>query len=150
MKKHTTSFHVDVPLEVAFAYMADPATTMPAMSKMELIHETPEHIGTVYRYEERFLGLRFTGLFVVTEFVENERIKGEFSGGLEEGEGLWTFEPVDSGTDVTVEPDFRVRIPVVGRLATRLMMRAFEGTWVPALKTEMKEYAETRVAETAP
>jgi carbon monoxide dehydrogenase subunit G len=150
MRKYTTSFHVEVPPAVAFAYMADPTTTMPAMSDMELIHETPTRIGTVYRYEERFLGRRFTGLFVVTDCVENERIKGEFSGGLEEGEGLWTFERAGAGTQVTVESDFRVRIPIVGRLATRLMMRASRRTWVPALKAEMEKYAETHATKTAP
>lgn len=58
MAKYTRQFHVDVPPAVAFAYMTDPTTDMPGM-KMDLIRETPDHIGTVYRYEERFLGMRF-------------------------------------------------------------------------------------------
>jgi carbon monoxide dehydrogenase subunit G len=149
MAKYTTSFHVDVPPAVAFAYMTDTTTTMPAMSKMELIHETPNKIGTVYRYEERFLGMRFTGLFVITEYVENKRIKGEFSGGLEEGSGTWTFKRAAGGTEITVEPDFRIRIPIIGPLATRLMMRTNRMTWIPALKKEMRRYAETHATKTA-
>jgi carbon monoxide dehydrogenase subunit G len=143
MKKYTTRFHVDVPPAMAFGYLADPATAMPGMSKMELIHETPDRVGSVYRYEERFLGMRFAGLFVVVEYVEDEHIKGEFSGGFEEGQGTWTFEPAAGGTDVTVESRFRVRIPIVGGLAARLMMRVSGKRWVPILKQEMEKYART-------
>jgi hypothetical protein len=146
MKEYTTRFHVDVPPAAAFAYMVDPATTMPGMSRMVLISGTPDRVGSVWRYEERFLGMRFTGLFVVTEYVEDERIAGEFSGGLEEGRGAWTFEPADAGADVTIRSRFRLRIPLVGPLATRLMMRANETRWAPILKKEMEEYARTTFA----
>jgi carbon monoxide dehydrogenase subunit G len=149
MKKYTTSFHVDVPPATAFAYMADPTTTMPGMSKMEVVHETPDGVGSVWRYEERFLGMRFRGLYVVTEYVENKRIKIEFSGGLEVGEGMWTFEPAAGGTDVTIESRFRVRIPIVGPFATRLMMRSTETRWVPILKKEIEKYATAHTTKTA-
>jgi hypothetical protein len=141
MKKYTTRFHVDVPPATAFAYLMD-TTTMPGMN-MEVVHETADRIGSVFRYEERFLGLRFRGLFVVVELVENERLHGEFSGGLEEGEGIWTFEAADGGTDVTVESDFRVRIPIVGRAAAALMMRFYRTSWVPTLRKAMEAYART-------
>lgn len=149
MAKHTYSFHVEVPPSMAFAYMTDPTTTMPSMDKMELIHETPDKIGTVYRYEERFLGMRFTGLFVITEYVENKRMGGQFAGSLEEGMGLWTFKRAAGGTEITVEPDFRIRIPIVGSLATRLMMSTNRMTWIPPLKKEMKKYAETHAKKAA-
>jgi carbon monoxide dehydrogenase subunit G len=142
MKKYTTRFHVDVPPATAFAYLVDPETSMPGMS-MEVIHETTDGLGSVWRYEERFLGMRFTGIFVVTEYVKNKRIKGEYSGGLEQGEGMWTFKRAAGGTDVTVESRFRVRIPIVGGLAARLMMRSTETRWVPILKKEMETYALT-------
>jgi carbon monoxide dehydrogenase subunit G len=150
MKEYTTTFHVDVPPAVAFAFLKDPTTAMPGMSEMELIHGSPDEVGSVWRYEERFLGMGFTGLFVVVEYVENERIKGEFSGGLEEGAGIWTFEGAGGGTDVTVESSFRVRLPLVGGLAAGLMMRASQSRWVPALKEAMEEYAtEAHAAEAA-
>jgi carbon monoxide dehydrogenase subunit G len=149
MKTYTTRFHVDVPPATVFAYMMDPSTVMPGMEKMEPVHETPERIGSVYRYEERFLGMRFTGLFVIVELVENERIHGEFSGGLEVGEGVWSFAPADGGTDVRVESRFRLRIPLVGRPAAALMMR-FQGTsWVPILRKEMEAYGRRTNGPTA-
>jgi carbon monoxide dehydrogenase subunit G len=143
MKKYTTRFHVDVPPAMAFAYIKDPTSTMPGMSKMEVVHETPDGVGSTWRYEERFLGMRFTGLFVVTEYIENKRIKGEFSGGLEEGEGTWTFKRAAGGTDVTIESGFRIRIPIVGPLAGRLMMRSGQRRWIPTLQKEMEKYART-------
>jgi carbon monoxide dehydrogenase subunit G len=50
MKKYTTSFHVDVPPSTVFAYLKDPTTTMPGMSKVEVVHETPDGVGSVWRY----------------------------------------------------------------------------------------------------
>jgi carbon monoxide dehydrogenase subunit G len=143
MKKYTTSFHVDVPPATVFAYVKDPMSTMPGLSKVEVVHETPDGVGSVWRYEERFLGMRFTGLFVVTEYIENERIGIEFSGGLEVGEAMWTFERAADGTDVTIESRFRVRIPIVGPLAMRLMMGSSDTRWVPALQREIEQYAHT-------
>lgn len=143
MKKYTSRFHVDAPPAMVFDYMLDPSTAMPGMSEMEPIHETPDVLGSVYRYEERFLGMRFTGLFVITELVRNKRLKGEFSGGLEEGWGAWMFKGAHGGTDVTIESGFRVRLPIVGSLAARLMMRGNERIWVPQLKKQMEEYAHT-------
>jgi hypothetical protein len=143
MKTYTTRFHVDAPPATVFEYMIDPTTAMPGMSKMEVLLETPGFLGSVWRYEERILGMRFTGLFVITEFVRNKRLKGEFSGSLEEGSGVWMFKGVRGGTDVTIESSFRVRLPLVGPLAARLMMRGNEKVWLPKLKKEMEEYAHT-------
>lgn len=44
---------------------------------------------------------------------------------------------------MTIVSDFRVRIPMVGPLLTRLMLRFSETTWIPAMKKEMEEYAKT-------
>lgn len=141
MKKYTSHFHVDAPPTLVFDYMIDPSTAMPGMSKMEPVLETPDFVGSVFRYEERLLGMRFTGLFVITELIRNKRLKGEFSGALEEGSALWLFKGARGGTDVTIESSFRVRLPLVGPLATRLMMRGNESIWLPKLKKDMEEYA---------
>jgi carbon monoxide dehydrogenase subunit G len=143
MSKYTTHFHVDVPPAAVFAYLKDPTTTMPGMTKTEVIHEAPADVGTAYRYEERFLGMRFTGIFVITEHVPDERLTIEFSGALEDGTGTWTFEPAAGGTDVTIESDFRLRVPVLGPLAMRLMRRTNETRWLPILKKDIEKHART-------
>jgi carbon monoxide dehydrogenase subunit G len=134
---------VAVPPAAVFAYLKDPKTTMPALTKTEVIHEAPEDVGTAYRYEERFLGMRFTGIFVITEHVPDKRLTIEFSGALEEGRGTWTFEPSGEGTDVTIDSDFRLRIPILGDLAVRLMQRTNETRWLPDLTKQIEKHARS-------
>lgn len=141
MSKYTIRFNVDVPPAAVFAYLSDPKTTMPGLTETEVIHDAPEDVGTAYRYTERFLGMRFTGIFVVTEHVPDKRLKIEFSGALEEGAAVWSFEPADGGTDVTIDSDFRLRIPVFGPLAMRLMQRTSQTRWMPVLKKQIEQHA---------
>jgi carbon monoxide dehydrogenase subunit G len=143
MSKYTMHFNVAVPPAAVFTYLKDPKTTMPGLTKIEVIHEASEDVGTAYRYEERFLGMRFTGIFVITEHVPDKRLTIEFSGALEEGKATWTFEPSDEGTDVTIASDFRLRIPVLGGLAVRLMRRTNETRWLPALKEQIEKHARS-------
>ena len=37
-------------------------------------------------------------------------------------ESTWTFESADGGTDVTIEPKFETRIPVLNQIARRVLL----------------------------
>lgn len=149
MKRYTVKFHVDAPPERVFAYLVDPEGGLASDDDMrlELVKESPDGVGTTYRYEYRMLGMRSSGLCVFTEYVPNERVKMEFSMGPEmllfggPISSEWTCRPADGGTDVIVNPTFRTTIPVVNQVGRWFMMR----TWEKVSLAKAKAAIEQRV-----
>jgi uncharacterized protein YndB with AHSA1/START domain len=70
-------------------------------------------------------GVRLKGTTQTLEFVPNQRFVEETKGGLE-STLTWTFEPEDGGTRLTVETQYKVPIPVLGRMAEALIVRMNE------------------------
>jgi carbon monoxide dehydrogenase subunit G len=152
VKQYTQTFHVDVPPENAFAVVVDPEAQQSRFMKVEVVEETPDGVGTTLRYYYQVLGRRLGGgTYKYSEYVPGERFTWEFSGGvgmlLTGGpvSSTITFEPADGGTDVTIHPEFKTRIPVVNDLVRGIMMR----TWRRGLskwKVEIEERAKGRTA----
>jgi uncharacterized protein YndB with AHSA1/START domain len=148
MKEYTA--HFDAPPEMVFAAMLDPELQTGNSLRMEVVEETPDGVGSKYRFYFQVLGMRFgRGTYTYAEYVSGERIKMEFSGGgplmaLTGGpvSSLWIFEPADGGTDVTVRPEFKTRIPVVNQLARRMMMRSWQTRDIPRMKAEIEKRAK--------
>lgn len=148
MKKYTV--HVDAPPEAVFAAVLDPELQSGRSLKWEPVKETPDGVGSTFRYYYQVLGMRMGGgTFTFSEYVPNQRVKFEFS--LGGGEmllaggpvsSLWTFEPTDGGTDLTVQPEFKMRIPVVNHLARWMMMRSWRTKDIPRLKAEIEKRAK--------
>lgn len=153
MKRYTVKFHVDAPPERVFAYLVDPKGNMASNEdmRMELVKESPDGVGTTYRYETKMFGLRSSGLCVFTEYVPNERVKMEFSMGPEmllvggPLSSVWTCRPADGGTDVIVNPTFRTYLPVVNQVGRWFMLRS----WQKADLAKVKAEIEKRVPATA-
>ena len=67
-------------------------------------------------------GVRLKGSTRTLEFVPNQRFVEETKGGLE-SVLTWTFEPEDGGTRLTVATEYKVPIPVLGRMAEALILK---------------------------
>ena len=152
MKDYTATFHVDVPPEKVFATVVDPESQQSRFMKVEVVEETPDGVGTTLRYYYRLLGMRLGGgTYAYSEYVPGQRFKWEFSGGAEmvltggPVSSTWTFEPVDGGTDVTVCPEFKTRIPVVNHVARGIMMWSWRTRDLPRFKAEIETRAKVGV-----
>ena len=148
MKEYTA--HIDAQPETVFAAMLDPELQTRGSVRMEVLEETPDGVGSKFRYYFQVLGMRLgRGTYTYSEYVPGERVKLEFSGGgplmaLTGGPvtSLWIFEPADGGTDVTVKPEFKTRIPVVNQLARRMMMRSWQRRDIPRIRAEIEKRAK--------
>ncbi len=145
---YTQTLHLDVPPETAFAVAVDPEAQQGRFMKVEVVKETPEGVGTELRYFYRLLGMRLPGgSYTYSDYVPGKRFTWEFSGGPETlllggpVTSTITFEPADGGTDMTIEPEFRDRIPVVNPIARRGLM-LFWRMGLPKWKDEIEQRAK--------
>ena len=67
-------------------------------------------------------GMKFNGSSENTEVVQNERTVTESTGGID-STITWTFQPEDGGTNVTVEAEYKVPVPLLGKLAESVIVR---------------------------
>lgn len=145
MPTYTSTIHVDVPLEAAFAQLLELMMTPSGRTHYTLLEGPTDGLGTRFRYEYRMLGLRIGGTCTVSEYVRNERMAFQWRGperiavgGLL---GVWTFTPEDDGTKVTVQSIFEPKIPVLHPLAAKAMIRAFRKQELPEVKARMEEHS---------
>jgi carbon monoxide dehydrogenase subunit G len=67
-------------------------------------------------------GVRLEGHAEVIEYVPNERIvEREFNG--IQATMTWTYQPEDGGTRVNTDVEYEVPLPVLGKLAERVIVK---------------------------
>lgn len=142
---YTSTIHVDVPTEVAFAQVVELMMESSGRTKCTVLEAPPEGVGTRFRYEYRLLGVTIGGTCTLTEYRPHEKVTFAWHGperfavgGLR---GVWTFTADDGGTTITVRSSFDPRVPVLHPLAARAMIRGFRKAELPAMKAEIEARA---------
>jgi uncharacterized protein YndB with AHSA1/START domain len=150
--KYTQTLHLDVPPETAFAVAVDPEAQQSRFMKVEVVNETPDGVGTELRYYYQIFGMRLPGgTYKYSDYVPGKRFTWEFGSGVESllvggpVSSTITFQPAGDGTDMTVEPEFTNRIPVVNQVA-RTAMLMFWRRDLPKWKHEIEQRAKDKLA----
>lgn len=110
---------IDAPVDVVFGSVEDPENfnqLMPGVIFTE-VHRNPDGVGTTYRFQTRVGGLNIRGAGRFVEFQRNRLIRDETTLAIE-GSFSWRFEPLPSGTRLTLEhhPGRFWSIALLGRL----------------------------------
>ena len=86
-------------------------------------------------------GILLRGQSVVVEFVPNERAVHQNIGAIP---STWTYtvEPHDEGTTLTIEADYTIPVPVLGKMAEHVAARRNARDLEAAL-LDIKETLET-------
>jgi uncharacterized membrane protein len=126
--KLESSIVVNRPVEAVWAYMAD-FENMPVWStgtiEARLTSEGPVRKGSTYVWVGQFLGRRMEVNSEVTEFEPNRKWAYKTISGPFASAALYTLEPVDGGTKVTmiVEGEvggfFKLAEPVMAAMSRR-------------------------------
>jgi carbon monoxide dehydrogenase subunit G len=85
-------------------------------------------------------GMRFEGTSKNTEIVPNQRIVSINEGGID-AEIIWEFQPEGEATKVTMQGDYTVPIPLIGKLAEVFIVKQNENeaeTLLANLKARME------------
>ena len=126
MAKVQRTISINAPVEKVFAYIADPMNTpewVPSM--MEVKDVIGSGVGQHYRWTYKMAGVRIQGESTVTEHVPNERRVMQSKGGIV---STWDFnlESQDAGTKLTVDIEYTIPVPVLGKLAEKLVLKRNE------------------------
>ncbi len=118
---------IHAPVDKVFAYISEPACLpeiWPSMVETRDIKKLPNG-GNHFRWVYKMAGMRFEGDSDDAEYVANQQITGETKGGIE-STFVWKFQPQADNTQVTLVADYRVPVPLLGKLAEAFIVRQNE------------------------
>jgi uncharacterized membrane protein len=127
MAKITREILINAPVEKVFEYHSNPMNgpeCWPSMMEVKDLEEQPGG-GWNYNWVYKMAGIRLEGSTENAEFVENERIVTKGSGGVE-STFVYGYKPEGEGTRLTMEVEYVVPVPVLGKLAEAFILKVNE------------------------
>ena len=136
-----SSIFINAPVEKVFEF-AKPEylpEIWPSLVEVKNIQELPNG-GFSWDWVYKMAGMRFNGSSVHTEFAANERTVSESSGGIE-STITWTYEPEGGGTKMTTLVEYKIPVPLLGKIAEAFVVKMNENesaTILANLKARME------------
>ena len=126
MAKVQKTISINAPVEKVFSYIANPMNTpdwVPSM--MEVKDVIGSGVGQHYRWTYKMAGVRLQGESTIMEHVPNERRVMQSKGAIV---STWGFnlERQDDGTKFTLDIEYTIPVPVLGKLAEKLVLKRNE------------------------
>jgi uncharacterized membrane protein len=117
------STHINAPVEKVFAYVTDPMNIPEWMVSMsEVTDVTASGVGQHWNWKYKMIGIPLHGESTRTERVPNERSVTKTKGGITSTSTV-TFAPDEGGTKLDLEIDYTIPVPVLGKLAEKLVLK---------------------------
>ena len=126
MAKIEKSITINALPEKVWAYLEDPMNGpewVPGM--IEVRNITGSGVGRRFEWTYKMLGIQFKGETEVTEVIQNERSVEKGKAGIE-FTWIHLFEPHEGGTKLSLDIDYKVPVPVLGKLAEKLILKTNE------------------------
>ncbi|MFC1923693.1 SRPBCC family protein [Chloroflexota bacterium] len=120
-----SSISINAPVEKVFE-MAKPEFLpefWPSLVEVKNIQELPNG-GFSWDWVYKMAGMRFNGSSVHTEYVVNERTVAQSTG--IESTITWTYEPEDGGTKMTALTEYKIPVPLLGKMAEAFIVKMNE------------------------
>ena len=111
----------------------------PSMLEVSDIRDLPNG-GKHYHWAYKMAGLRFEGDSDEIEVIPNKKLVSKNEKGIE-STITWLMEGHGDDTDVTFEVEYRVPVPVLGKLAEKVVVKLNENeadTMIANLKTQIE------------
>ena len=115
------------PIENIFRYINEPSNWLefwPSLMEITDVQSLPNG-GYSGRWVYKMLGMTFKGTAKYTEMVPNQWLVIETAGGI--GSTItWTFRSKENRTRVTLTIEYKVPIPLLGKLAEAIIVKMNE------------------------
>jgi uncharacterized membrane protein len=128
MAKLEKTLIINAPVEKVFGYMTEPANLpeiWPSMVEVKAVKKMPEHVGASFNWVYKMAGMRFEGSSQVTEWVANQREVTKSTRGIA-STFTWKYKTENGGTKVTVEVEYTIPVPLLGKLAEAFIVKQNE------------------------
>ncbi|MDP3047121.1 MAG: SRPBCC family protein [Chloroflexota bacterium] len=128
MAKITRTITINAPVEKVFGYMTDPTNLpeiWPSMVEVKDAKLLPEHVGSSFAWVYKMAGMRFKGSSEVTEHVTSQRQVTKSTKGIQ-SMFVWTYQPEGGGTKLTVDLEYTIPVPLLGKLAEAFIVKLNE------------------------
>jgi len=141
MAKIESSVTINAPVEKVFEFShpENLPEIWPSLVEVSNIKELPNG-GFSWDWVYKMAGMRFNGTSTHTEFIANERTVSKSSGGIE-STITWSYQPVAGGTKMTSITDYKIPVPLLGKLAEAFIVKFNENeseTILANLKARME------------
>jgi len=126
MATYKKSININAPVEKVFEYCIPEnlPEIWPSLVEVKNIKELPNR-GHSFDWVFKMAGMRFNGSSEDIEVVPYERTVSRTSGGIE-STVTWEYQPVDDGTKFTATTEYKVPIPLLGKLAESIIVKMGE------------------------
>jgi uncharacterized membrane protein len=124
MAKIHKEIWIGAPLERIFDYISYPGNLpeiWPSLIEIKDVRPLPNG-GYSLQWAYKMLGLRFEGKAEYTRLVPNEFCVIETTGGIK-STIVWTVRSWDNRTRVTFTVDYKVPIPLLGKIAEAIILK---------------------------
>jgi uncharacterized membrane protein len=118
---------IHAPIDKVFAHMTDPRN-LPEIwpSMVEVKNVRPgTHGGFNFDWVYKMGGMHFNGSSDTTEFVHNKHQVTKSTKGIE-SKFTWDYETIKDGTQLTLEVEYKVPVPLVGKIAEAVLAKQNE------------------------
>ena len=121
------SIPIRAPVEKVFEYINTPINLpeiWPSMIDAKDIQRLPNG-GNKFRWVYKMAGMHFEGISEDIDVVPLQHVISKTEGGLE-STVTWALQPEGEGTKVTFQAEYKVPIPLLGKLAEAMIVRLNE------------------------
>jgi coenzyme Q-binding protein COQ10 len=126
MAKVKRSITINAPVEKVFNYLADPMNQPEWVpSIMEIKDVSGFGVGEHHLWTYKMAGVLLKGETTTTEHIPNERIVTQSKGGVT-STWIFNFETHDGGTMMELDIEYTIPIPVIGKLAEKIVLKRNE------------------------
>jgi len=133
---------INAPVERVFSFLSDPTNWMaafPGDSEVTYLEIKPDGVGTSARWSAKMFGIPMTVTHEYREVVPNKRIESRASVGPVLS---FSLEPVNSGTELTLEESMDIPAPVV-RVPVQALFARWAESDVQGMAANIKSLIET-------
>jgi carbon monoxide dehydrogenase subunit G len=126
MAKVERSNTINAPVGKVFSYITNPMNELEWLPSLTDVRDvTGQGVGQRWGWSYKMLGLPFKGKTEVIEYVSNERYVYKTSGGIV---STWAYslKPEGNGTRLSLGVEYKIPVPVLGKVAERLVLRQNE------------------------
>lgn len=142
----TRDIMIDAPIDTVFDYALDVRHLWNSKEvTLTDVDIKPEGVGTSARLHTHLLGFGLEGGVEYTEVDPGQRIVAQVHFFAEKPTWTFSFAPADGGTRATLEGEWEVKVPVLGKPVEKMMVKE-HGPFAEELLANLKTQVEVQAS----